>query len=777
MTMDTGIPVSSEYKYFPPVSPLSPQISVCSNEFYFSGDLNRTFLPVQLYQNGFSDLTPVPAMTNVRADPFVQNPVMNLKQNPKLQSDSSEDPLMFSDIDLNYISQMLLEEDIIDKFEQYPETPALLAEEERFREILQSDSVPSPDQPPLPSINSSESPDDSFVDSLINYECNCYDNIPLLDNANSVSFDLDQFFSLEANLNTVSADYSSSPSVSSSNSSNNALDVLDIYNELQNQPIWQFNKGVEEAGKFLPNGDKLIIDLDANRTCSTPPAKIRSEKETEIAKEKEKQKKRAGEREREREKEKECTAHRGKKHMYTEDACDSEETRVNKQSAGNPIEVLLAHDMLDKVLLCDGETCSKGVKELRAALQSETGKHCNHSKSNGHTKGRRNRQSKKDVVDLTTLLSYCSQAVATDDRRCAADLLKQLRQHSSVKGDADQRMAHYFADGLEARLAGTGSQIYQSFIMKPIASTDILKAYQLYLAASPFKKISHFFSNQTTLDAAQKATAVHIIDYGIYHGFQWPCLIQRLSKRSGGPPKLRITGIDLPQSGFRPAERIEETGVRLADYAQRFNVPFEFKAIAKRWESVRVEELEIRKDELLVVNSLYRFKTLMDESMVAESPRDTVLKTIREMNPDVYIHGVVNGSYNTPFFVTRFREALFHFSALFDMLETNVPKDDPHRQLLEKELFGREAINVISCEGLERVERPETYKQWQVRNIRAGFKQLPLNPEIMKAAREKVQSCYYKDFVIDEDNKWLLQGWKGRILFALSTWRPSHRVK
>ncbi|KAF3321977.1 Scarecrow-like protein 9 [Carex littledalei] len=432
--------------------------------------------------------------------------------------------------------------------------------------------------------------------------------------------------------------------------------------------------------------------------------------------------------------------------------------------------------MLDKVLLCDGETCSKGIKELREALQNKTAKHYNHTKSNGPTKGCKNRQSKKDVVDLTTLLLHCAQAVATDDCRSAAELLKQLRQHSSVNGDADQRLAHYFADGLEARLTGTGSQIYQSFTMKPIPSTDILKAYQLYLAASPFKKISHFFSNQTTLDAAQNATTVHIIDYGIYHGFQWPCLIQRLSKRSGGPPKLRITGIDLPQSGFRPAERIEETGARLADYARTFNVSFEFKAIAARWENVRVEHLDIRKDELLVVNCLYRFKTLMDESVVAESPRDIVLKTIRKMNPDVFIHGVVNGSYNSPFFVTRFREAIFHFSALFDMLETNVPNEDAHRQLLEKALFGREAINVISCEGFERVERPETYKQWQMRNIRAGFKQLPLNPEIMKKAREKVQSFYHKDYVTDEDNRWLLQGWKGRILFALSTWRPSHSV-
>jgi hypothetical protein len=71
------------------------------------------------------------------------------------------------------------------------------------------------------------------------------------------------------------------------------------------------------------------------------------------------------------------------------------------------------------------------------------------------------------------------------------------------------------------------------------------------------------------------------------------------------------------------------------------------------------------------------------------------------------------------------------------------------------------------------VERPETYKQWQVRNLRAGFRQQPLNQETVKKARYKVTRSYNKDFFVDEDNKWMLQGWKGRVIVAMSTWKPS----
>ncbi|CBI31660.3 unnamed protein product, partial [Vitis vinifera] len=409
---------------------------------------------------------------------------------------------------------------------------------------------------------------------------------------------------------------------------------------------------------------------------------------------------------------------RGKKNSHL-GHLDSEEERSNKQSAVCD-EVTVTSEMFDRVLLCDAD---KGEAALRESLQNEASKTVqqegglkgsNGGRSRGWKKG-----GKKDLVDLRTLLTLCAQAVAADDRRSANEQLKQIRQHACPMGDGVQRMAYYFANGLEARLAGSGTQIYKGILTKP--------------------------------SAANKAARLHIIDFGIFYGFQWPSFIQRLSSRPGGPPKLRITGIDLPQPGFRPVERVEETGRRLANYARSFNVPFEFNAIAQKWETIQIEDLKINTGELVVVNCRYRFRSLLDESVVVESPRNIVLNLIRKMNPDIFIQGIVNGAYGVPFFMTRFREALFHFSALYDMLETNVPR-----------------------QSSERIERPETYKQWQVRNERAGFRQLPLDQEIVKIAKKRVKSCYHKDFMMDEDGQWLLQGWKGRIIYAISSWKPAH---
>lgn len=454
---------------------------------------------------------------------------------------------------------------------------------------------------------------------------------------------------------------------------------------------------------------------------------------------------------------------RDKKYRYREDGDSIEAQRSNKQVANNVAESEPL-EMYDEVLLCSNTDNPPGDE------MTEKKK----SKKKGRPRGSKKQGTVKEVVDLRSLLMQCAQAVASYDSRGVTALLSRIRQHSSPLGDGTERLAHYFANALEARFAGTGRASYTSFSSR-ISAAEILRGYQTFIRACPFRKMSNLLANKTIKKLAKGASTLHIIDFGILYGFQWPCLIQSLSERPGGPPKLRITGIDFPQAGFRPAERVEDSGRRLAKYCDRFGVPFEYNAIAQKWESVTVEQLNIdKKNEVVVVNSLYRFQNVLDETVMVNSPRDSVLRLIRKVNPDLFIHGAINGTCNTAFFITRFREALFHFSSFFDMYEDTVPREDQTRLLFEEELFGKEAMNIIACEGTERINRPETYKQWHVRNVRAGFRQVGLDQELVEYVRNKVKREYHKDFCLDEDGKWLLQGWKGRVLHAISCWKPAH---
>lgn len=93
-------------------------------------------------------------------------------------------------------------------------------------------------------------------------------------------------------------------------------------------------------------------------------------------------------------------------------------------------------------------------------------------------------------------------------------------------------------------------------------------------------------------------------------------------------------GIDV-QPGKKPSGRILEAGIRLAGFAKLWGVPFEFHALADKWESITPAQLSLRSDEVLAVHSQNTLRNLLDESIMAASPRKIVLDRIRSMNPKV----------------------------------------------------------------------------------------------------------------------------------------------
>ncbi|KAL5203609.1 hypothetical protein ABZP36_008480 [Zizania latifolia] len=648
---------------------------------------------------------------------------------PSLFLDLPPTPHDNDDLVLPFISRMLMEDDVDDKFfYQYPDHPALLTAQQPYARVLDRSS-------------SDDTTTSCFATSSSANATWPYDPIELSQLLQSPPHP--DTLALPEDDVIANGDGGATQGVRKEDTgqqlfAGNDMDMMNM----------AFLKGREEANKFLPTSNTLFARLEANEFLTGARLKVDPVEDGTFL---------YGE----------SGSGRGRKNLHAEDNLEAEMGRSSKLMMPEHEETAATREMFDEIMLRGYEVLIKGVEELRVAMGSEAEKKAR----NGNGAGRKAARA-KEVVDLRTLLIHCAQAVAMGDRRSASELLQQIRQHSSASGDATQRLAHCFAEGLEARLAGTGSQVYQSLMAKRTSMVDFLKAYKLFTAACCFQKINFIFSNQNIYGAVAGRRKLHIVDYGLHYGFQWPGLLKLLATREGGPPEVTMTGIDLPQPGFRPAHQIEETGRRLSSCARELGVPFKFRGVAAKWETVRGEDLNIDPEEVLVVNSMGGFDNLMDESVVVDSrsPRDVVLSSIRDMKPDLFIHCVVNGTYGSPFFVTRFREALFFYSAKLDMLDATIPRDNDERLLIERDILGRCALNVIACEGPDRVARPETYKQWQLRSHRAGLMQLPLNPQLVEHVRDKVSSLYHKDFVVDVDHRWLLQGWKGRVLYAMSTW-------
>ncbi|XWS67083.1 hypothetical protein CRYUN_Cryun05aG0256200 [Craigia yunnanensis] len=536
---------------------------------------NQNFVTGPIFQNIHTDHNsrefhyhpPDPA-------PSTRAPISSLSH----EVDPSED-CDFSDSVLRYINHILMEEDMEDKSCMLQESLDLQAAEKSFYDVLGKKYPPSPEQNYTFVYESGQNPDDNCIGNYSSCITSSSNGCSYFVN-NGPMQNLGDFSTIQTQSLPI---YSISQSSYSSSitgidglleSPISTLQVPDLNGEIQS--IWQFRKGVEEANKFIPRSEDLFGNLEVYGVESqeskawTNGMVVKEEKKDEG--------------------EFSPTGSKGRKISQRDDV-ETEEERSSKLAAVYSESTVLS-EMFDMVLLCSWEKAPTHFTAFRDSLRNGTGKKVQQNvqpKGPNGGKGRRKKHNgKKEVVDLRTLLIHCAQAVAADDRRSANELLKQIRQQSSPFGDGNQRLAHCFADGLEARLDGTGSQIYKGLVSKRASASDILKAYFLYVAACPFRKVSHFISNKTINVASRKSMKLHVIDFGILYGFQWPTLIERHSLRDEGPPKLRITGIDFPEPGFRPAEQVEETGRRLAAYAEEFKVPFEYNAIAKKWENIQV---------------------------------------------------------------------------------------------------------------------------------------------------------------------------------------------
>lgn len=254
-------------------------------------------------------------------------------------------------------------------------------------------------------------------------------------------------------------------------------------------------------------------------------------------------------------------------------------------------------------------------------------------------------------------------------------------------------------------------------------------------------------------------------------GYNGLFLSTHWQSRKGTHLFLVITGIGFPQPGNNPAAILEESGWRLAAHARTYNVPFQFHAIASsKWEDLHSSSFHLHEDEVLVVNCIMSLRNLVDvDGAGLDSPRQKFLACIHSLKPHLLITADVDAASNSSF-VSRFRAALYYYSNMFDMFES-VWGDRPGRVLTEMVLY-REILNIVACEGVERVEKAETYKQWQVRIERAGFKQLLIPQGVLSRARWHVKQHYHKEFFILEDgNKWMLLGWRGRTILAISAWK------
>jgi hypothetical protein len=422
---------------------------------------------------------------------------------------------------------------------------------------------------------------------------------------------------------------------------------------------------------------------------------------------------------------------------------------------------------------------------------------------------------------LIHLLLTCANHVATGSLENANLALDQISHLASPDGDTMQRIASHFTEALADRILKSWPGLYKALTSTKLSSvSDEIIVRRMFFEFFPFLKVAFVVTNQAIIEAMEGEKMVHIIDLNAAEPTQWRALLQDLSARPEGPPHLRITGV------HQVKEVLDQMGHVLTEEAEKLDIPFQFNQIVSKLENLDMEKLRVKTGEALAISSVLQLHSLLaydNEYLRRKSPltqtnpnganfqivlqmnqktlgellekdlgkgyspsgshdsassppsptakMDGFLNSLWGLSPKVMVVAEQDSNHNGSTLMERLSESLYFYAALFDCLESTLPRTSIERLKVEKMLFGEEIKNIIACEGVERKERHEKLEKWNQRLELSGFGNFPLSYYGMLQAKRLLQSYKCEGYKIKDENGCIVMCWQDRPLYSVSAWR------
>ncbi|PNY12833.1 SCARECROW-like protein 28-like [Trifolium pratense] len=376
--------------------------------------------------------------------------------------------------------------------------------------------------------------------------------------------------------------------------------------------------------------------------------------------------------------------------------------------------------------------------------------------------------------ELLSLLTGCVDAIGSRNVAAINHFIAKLGDLASPRGTCISRICAYYTEALAIRVTRLWPHVFQITATtrdfdRVVDDDEMITALRLLNQVTPIPKFLHFTSNEMLLRAFEGKERVHIIDFDIKQGLQWPSLFQSLASRTNPPSHVRITGVG------ESKQELNETGDRLAGFAEALNLPFEFHPVVDRLEDVRLWMLHVKEHETVAVNCVMQLhKILYDGS--GGALRD-FLGLIRSTNPTMVVMAEQEAEHNEARLDSRVCNSLKYYSALFDSIDhSGLPLESPMRIKIE-EMFAREIRNIIACEGRDRLERHRSFGNWRKMMVEhGGFRCMGVTDREMIQSQFllRMYSCdnYSVQKQEQEGATALTLGWLDQPLYTVSSWAP-----
>ncbi|XP_073261470.1 uncharacterized protein [Populus alba] len=366
---------------------------------------------------------------------------------------------------------------------------------------------------------------------------------------------------------------------------------------------------------------------------------------------------------------------------------------------------------------------------------------------------------------LFHILLECAKAIERRQLDLADSLLAAIQSVAPKEESIwTRKVVKYFAEALVRRA-------YEIRPPWPLPSLHLL-SYPTEYMYEPFLLLGEITSKYAISGALNSGyKRLHIIDFSIVFGF-FDCynLIGDLKEQYRGLQVL-ITSIapklskhsDHLRRNHDGARRFGDTDVELRQLI--WNSPDDIvKCISKLRRK--------REDEIVVVNWNFTLHRLLAQDGATEQ----VLSKVKDLGADIMVIAEQEANLNSPDLSERLEQSFQYYSHVFESLEKLYDRDE-----LWELYFRRQIGNVVACEGVDRVERIESFAQWQNRLSQAGFCPVPQKADEFKEyfqhyLEQRVGNPdYLEDFGIEEkEGHNILLSRHGCAVAVASVWKVTN---
>ncbi|CAN6548497.1 unnamed protein product [Malus baccata var. baccata] len=225
----------------------------------------------------------------------------------------------------------------------------------------------------------------------------------------------------------------------------------------------------------------------------------------------------------------------------------------------------------------------------------------------------------------------------------------------------------------------------------------------------PFYQVTEFVVIQVIVESVASSKKIHFIDLAI--------------RNVGHCIMLKVIAV-----GVTSKKKIEDTGRRLAQFAEALKLPFTFKiAMVKDIKDVKEDIFELETGEVVAVYCPLLLSSTMSQPNCSES----LMKVLRNLNPRLMVVIEIEANHNSAIFINR-----------------------SMRQMeLEETYMSHEIKNIVASEGEERVIRHMKIEGW--RSLFTKCRMFACG-----------MSC-----TLGTNGKCLVVGWKETPILSLSVWK------